>query len=154
MAKTVLSAGSKRRKAAVLLTAAAVLLPLPASCLACPRGQTDCPRCAAAQDPAAPTASSPCCRRHAAAQHVKTFEQSNHLLTSDGKPLCRCEQPTEQPIQTALLPAPSIEPDAGLPSASVCSANATAADVAAAPPGPADLFPAIPHRILHCSWQI
>jgi hypothetical protein len=147
-------ARSKARIAGVLLTAAAVLLPLPASGFACSRGPSDCPRCAAvAKEAASKPKPSSCCRRHAAARRVESLEQSDDSGQQRGNAECCCKQPAELPLQTAPVSAPSTELVAGLPTY-FASIAAAPADLSAAPIDPADLYPRIPHCILHCSWQI
>ena len=152
MLGTLLHPSHTIRRAVILAAAVALILPLPARCVACSFGATDCTRCQVERSKIAPPAHRNCCTEHAAASHQATpiTNCSPHVQSQT----CGCNMQAPErtyvtvdrqivaPELAATLPGVQPVPtiDAGQ-FTQIAAANENAP-------------PPVPHRILHCSWII
>lgn len=141
----------------VATLAAAFALPLPAG--ACCGGAESCCRAAKTgpSQPASATPAASCCRRHASSEELgpARCEQSpccRATTDSNDTSACLCSHSADQ----QRIP-PDRSSDLGQPAVLLGPALQTLVDLdgsgTAAPAQFADI-PAIPHRILHCTWLI
>src|SRR4029079_17156031 len=72
MLGTLLHPSHTIRRAVILAAAVALILPLPARCVACSSGATDCTRCQAEQSKIAPPTHRSCCTQRTVAIHRAT----------------------------------------------------------------------------------
>jgi hypothetical protein len=139
-----------------IIAALALVLPVPARCASCSDQGGQCPHCVAADvEPQLPAASNTrsCCNRHSPSTAKPADDQAAAL--SHGTHLCGCNlQPADRTQAPAKNASASPEWSAGLLPSSLGGSAILTNSTASLVFDVAELRPAIPHRILHCSWII